>query len=92
MTLKNAVNELFDCAKAYECPLDVAYARKSLEIKSDPEHFMTQAELDEAYEFSKTNNFYNVVVEARETGNEEFYDEALAAWSKRKLEEAVNED
>ena len=82
MVLKNAVNELFDCAKAYGCPLDVAYARKSLEIKGDDEHFMTQAELDEAYEFSKTDNFYNVIVEARETGDETALDEALATWRK----------
>ena len=92
MTLKNAVNELFDCAKAYKCPLDVAYARKSLEIKGDPEHFMTQAELDEAYKFSKTNAHYKVVVDARETGNETVFDEALASWEKRKLKEATNED
>ena len=82
MTLKNAVNELFDCAKAYGCDMGVAYARKADEIKKDPEHHMTLSELDEAYEFSKPNNFYKVVAEARETGDETLLDEALATWRK----------
>ena len=33
MTLKNAVNELFDCAKAHECDLTIDYAKKAQEIK-----------------------------------------------------------
>ncbi len=82
MTLKNAVNELFDFAKAHDCNLLIAFAKKAQEIEEDPEHPMTLAELEEAYEFSKPNNFYKVVVEARETGNEEAYDEALATWRK----------
>ena len=80
MTLKNAVNELFDCAKAHECDLTIAYAKKAQEIKEDAEHPMTLVELDEAREFAKDN--YNIVVEARETGNDEAYDEALATWKK----------
>ena len=80
MTLKNAVNELFDFAKAHECALNVAFAKKAQEIKEDPEHFMTLADLAEAYAFSKTNANYNIVVEARKTRNEEKYDEALKAW------------
>ena len=80
MTLKNAVNELFDFAKAHECDLTIAYAKKAQEIKEENEEFMTLAELDEAREFAKDN--YNIVVEARQTGNEEAYDEALATWRK----------
>lgn len=78
MTLKNAVNELFDFAKAHECDLDVAYAKKAHEIKGDPEHFMKLGDLSEAYAFSKAH--YNTIVEARKSGNDEKYDEALKAW------------
>ena len=84
MTLKNSVNELFDFAKAHECDLDVAYAKKAQEIKEDPEHFMSLADLGEAYAFSKANANYNIVVEARQTGDETKYNEALAEWENGK--------
>ena len=80
MTLKNAVNELFDFAKAHECDLSVAYAKKAQEIRENTEHPMTLEELAEAFAFAKNN--YNIIVEARETGNEEEYDAALATWRK----------
>ncbi len=80
MTLKNAVNELFDFAKAHNCAMDVAFAKKAQEIRKDSEHPMTLEELAEAYAFSKTNANYKVVAEARETGNDEAYDEALKNW------------
>lgn len=80
MTLKNAVNELFDFAKAHGCDLTIAYAKKAQEIKEDAEHPMTLEELDLAREFAKVH--YNIVVDARQTGNEEEYDEALATWRK----------
>lgn len=78
MTLKNAVNELFDFAKAHECDLGIAYAKKAQEIREDNEHPMTLEKLGEAFAFAKVN--YNIVVEARETGNDEAYDEALKNW------------
>ncbi len=80
MTLKNAVNELMDYAKVHNCVLHVAYAKKSYEIKNDDSDYMKQSELDEAKAFLDKN--YNIVVDARKTGDETDYDEALALWKK----------
>ena len=78
MTLKNAVNEYFDFAKAHECDLAIAYAKIAYEIKTGSRDFMTMDDLDRAKAF--TDKYYDVVVEARKTGNKEKYDEALKAW------------
>lgn len=80
MTLKNAVNEVMDFAKAHECDLQIAYAKIAHEIKTGSRDFMTMAELDEAKAFLADN--YNVVVEARQTGNDTDYDTALHLWGK----------
>lgn len=78
LTLKNAVNEYFDFAKAHECDLAIAYAKIAYEIKTGSRDFMTMDDLDRAKAF--TDKHYNVVVEARQTGDETKYNEALAEW------------
>lgn len=78
MSLKNAVNEYFDFAKAHECDLAIAYAKIAYEIKTGSRDFMTMDDLDRAKAF--TDKYYDVVVDARQSGNDEKYDEALKAW------------
>ncbi|MBQ7793848.1 MAG: hypothetical protein IJ366_04940 [Clostridia bacterium] len=80
MTLKNAVNELMDFAKVHEVDVHTAYAKIAYEIKTGERDFMTMAELDEAKAFVDEN--YDVVVEARKSGNDADYDTALHLWGK----------
>ena len=44
MTLKNAVNELFDFAKAHECDLGIAYAKKAQKFWRES-HRLYQAQI-----------------------------------------------
>lgn len=81
MTLKNAVNEVMDFAKAHECDLTIAQAKIAEEITHGDRDFMTLEELNEAKAFLVDN--YNIVVDARQSGNDEKYDEALAKWSEK---------
>lgn len=78
MTLKNAVNEVMDFAKAHECDMHTAYARIAHEIKTGSRDFMTMSELDEAKAF--IDKSYNIIVDARQTGDNTEYDKALAEW------------
>lgn len=78
MTLRNAVNEVMDFAKAHECDLTVAQAKMTEEITSGSRDFMTLEELNRAKAFLVAN--YNTVVEARQTGDNTAYDKALAEW------------
>lgn len=76
MTLKNAVNEVMDFAKAHECDMQIAYAKIAYEIQSGDRDFMTMDELNEAKAFIDTH--YNAVVIARQTGDWAELDEILA--------------
>ena len=82
MTLKNAVNEVMDFAKAHDCDLNVAEAKIAYEITSGDRDFMTLDELNEAKAFLVDH--YNIVVDARQTGDETKYNEALAEWKNGK--------
>lgn len=79
MTLKNAVNEYFDFAKAHECDLAIAYAKIAYEIKTGSRDFMTMDDLDRAKAFTDKN--YDIVVKARQTGDETEYNAALENWT-----------
>lgn len=78
MTLKNAVNEYMDFARVHECDMAIAYAKIAGEIKNGSRDFMTMDDLDRAKAFIDKN--YNIVVDARQSGDETKYDEALKAW------------
>lgn len=79
MTLKNAVNEIMDFAKAHDCDMHVAYAKISHMVKAGELDHITTDELTDAHEFLNKNYF--LAVTARQTGNEADFDKALEEWS-----------
>lgn len=78
MKLKEAVNAVMDFAKAQEKDIHNSYARMSHMVKTGELDNITQYELDEAKAFIDV--YYDVVVEARKTGNDERLDERLRVW------------
>lgn len=78
MKLKEAVNAVMDFSKAQEKDIHNSYARMSHMVKTGELDNITQYELDEAKAFIDAN--YDVVVEARKTGNDEKLDERLRVW------------
>ena len=75
MKLKNAINEIFDCAKAHENDILVGYARiRSAASKGEVDN-ITVDEIDRAKGF--IDEHYKEIVEARKTGDWSELSEAL---------------
>ena len=67
MTLKNAVNELMDFAKAHGNDVHIAYRKMRYAVNVGDVDNITLKELEAAKEFIDAH--YNAVVEARKTGD-----------------------
>lgn len=78
MTVKEAVNAVMDFSKAQGKDIHNSYARMSHMVKTGELDNLTQYELDEARAFIAA--YYDIIVEARRSGDETKLDERLRAW------------
>lgn len=78
MRLKDTVNQIMDFAKAHDDDVQVAHAKMVHMIVAEGFEGMTLYDLNKAKSF--IDSHYDIVVNARKTGDCIALDEALSVW------------